>query len=102
MSSSPREKPLLIYRDTCAKCRLLSLIAVVLLLGRIKRLANSSNTAAALYRQHGAVRAKLAMYYRHRLVTGPPVVYLLTRFGFQLWTLAIVVASAFILVAQIL
>jgi hypothetical protein len=39
---------ILIYRRGCRKCRLLSLVAVVLALGTIRRLADDSAEAAAL------------------------------------------------------
>ena len=60
----------LLYRDTCGKCRLLSRLAVAASLGRLARLPLSSPGAAALLRRAPMARGKLVLIDGERLVTG--------------------------------
>jgi hypothetical protein len=61
---------ILLYRATCAKCRVLSLMLVWLSLGWVRRLPLMSPEAAALYEAHSLQRGKLAVIGYGRIFTG--------------------------------
>jgi hypothetical protein len=63
-------RPVILYRDTCGKCRLLSRLAVAASLGRLSRLPLSSPRAAAILHSVPAARGKLVLLDGDSLVTG--------------------------------
>lgn len=71
MSARP---PLLIYRDTCPKCRFLSRLAVMLSLGSIERVSLVSARAQGLTQEHPEIEGKLTLLYPTGSVTGWNVV----------------------------
>lgn len=60
----------LLYRQTCPRCRFLSRTAVVLSGRGIRRVPNDTPEAAELYERHGEAVGKLALLHRGRLHTG--------------------------------
>jgi hypothetical protein len=60
----------LLYRDTCGRCRLLSRLAVAASLGRLARWPLASPRAEAILRRVPAARGKLVLVDGERLVTG--------------------------------
>ncbi len=64
----------MLYRDTCGKCRLLSRLAVVAALGRIRRAPASSALAIDIVRRVPVARGKLVLLDGPRLVTGWKVI----------------------------
>jgi hypothetical protein len=66
----PVRGPLLLYRDSCAKCRFLSRLAVAVSLGAIERVPASSAVAGAITQQVPAAQGKLVLLDGARLVIG--------------------------------
>ena len=62
--------PVLLYRETCGKCRCLSLAVVVLSLGRIRRLPIASREARSIYETHNVEPGKLMLVLHRRTLTG--------------------------------
>jgi len=63
----------LVYRGTCAKCRFLSRLVVILSSGTIRREALGSDMAERLARDHPETRGKLALIDGGRIVYGTRV-----------------------------
>lgn len=66
MTLSPAEtsaRPLLLYRATCPKCRLLSALVVAVSLGWVLRVPAQSSYAARLYARFGQSPGGLALIY---------------------------------------
>jgi hypothetical protein len=66
--------PVLLYRDGCAKCRLLSWLMVAASLGAITRLPVSSPLAGEIVQAVPAARGKLVWLDGATLVTGWQVI----------------------------
>lgn len=64
---------LIFYRDSCAKCRMLSWIAVIMSLGILSRVAISSEKAQETYEQYPESRGKLLLVLNGRLFAGKKV-----------------------------
>lgn len=69
-----RERPLLLYRHTCAKCRFLSRMLVILSMATIQRAPIRSAEAEMVLRAHPESKGKLALIRGAEIVTGWPVV----------------------------
>jgi hypothetical protein len=61
---------ILLYRATCAKCRILSLVVVWLSLKWVERVPISSPRANALYEAHDLQPGKLALIGYQRIFLG--------------------------------
>ena len=61
---------LIFYRDSCAKCRLLSWAAIIMSFGILRRVAISSEEAQAVYEQFPESRGKLLLVLHGRCFTG--------------------------------
>ncbi len=61
---------ILLYRSTCAKCRVISLAVVCLSVGLVRRVPLSSPEAGRLYEEHGVRPGKLALVGGERMFTG--------------------------------
>lgn len=81
-SMASGRQPILLFRGTCPRCRLLSR-AVVVASGRgIRRLANDTPEAAGVYARHGVAAGKLALVHRGRIHVGRRV------FAAAVWAIA--------------
>lgn len=60
----------LLYRSTCAKCRVMSLAVVCLSGGLVRRVPLSSPEASRLYEEHGVRPGKLVSVGGGRMFTG--------------------------------
>lgn len=67
MRSAVRERPVLLYRGTCPRCRVLSRAVVVASGLAVRRIANDTPEAAAVYARHGVTAGKLALVHRGRM-----------------------------------
>jgi predicted DCC family thiol-disulfide oxidoreductase YuxK len=67
MRSAVREWPVLLYRGTCPRCRVLSRAVVVASGLAVRRIANDTPEAAAVYAHHGVAAGKLALVHRGRI-----------------------------------
>lgn len=67
-------RPLLLYRGTCGKCRLISRLLVALSLATIRRAPIRSEEAERVLRAHPERKGKLALIRGAEIVTGWPVV----------------------------
>jgi hypothetical protein len=71
MRSAAREwQPVLLYRSTCPRCRFLSRAVVVASGLAVRRIANDTPEAAAVYARHGVAAGKLALVHRGRIYAG--------------------------------
>lgn len=70
LTPSQPEPALLIYRATCAKCRRISAVILVLALGSLRRLSLDSPRARDIYARHGVETAKVGVFYGGTLRTG--------------------------------
>jgi hypothetical protein len=61
---------ILLYRQSCPRCRFLSRIVVVLSGRGVRRVPNDTPEAAELYERLGETVGKLALLHRGRLHTG--------------------------------
>jgi hypothetical protein len=77
-------RPVLLYRATCGKCRLLSLLAVALSCGRIRRIANDDPVADALTVARGLRRTKILLVDADSAARGWGVVPGLLRASFRI------------------
>lgn len=78
-------RPVLLYRATCLKCRLLSGLLVVLALGTLRRVANSSGEAERILRLGGGSPRKVALFDGRRLSSGSSVLLALGPALFRGW-----------------
>jgi hypothetical protein len=70
LSSLGIEPPILLYRATCGKCRAASIVLVVLMCGRIRRVPVDAPEAISIYARFHQQPGKLALVYRERFRTG--------------------------------
>lgn len=63
------DKPILLYRGTCAKCRLISRLVVGLSLGLVRRVPVLSPEARDLYDAYFIKSGKLALVGKGRMFT---------------------------------
>jgi hypothetical protein len=75
------DRPILLYRDTCAKCRLSSRAVMLLAGGRLRRVPVDSAEALSLYARFGVPPGRLAVVYRGRLRSS--------------WSIPLAIAEAF-------
>lgn len=60
------DRPILLYRDTCTRCRLSSLAVLLLACGRLRRVPVDSPEALGLYARFDEPAGRLAVIYRGR------------------------------------
>ena len=75
-------QPVLLYRGTCPRCRLLSRAVVAASGLGIRRIANDAPEAAEVYARHGVAAGKLALVHRGRIRVGRRV------FAAAVWVIA--------------
>jgi hypothetical protein len=73
------ERALLVYRDTCPKCRFLSRLAVLLSFASVERVPINSARAEELMRAYPRGKGKLAVIHRDGFATGWKTVPALLR-----------------------
>jgi len=78
-------RPVLVYRDTCQKCRFLSRLAVVASLHAIARIPLRSVEAEDLMRRHPGTSGKLSLFYKGDSATGWNVVPFAMKCVVQYW-----------------
>ena len=79
--------PVLLYRATCGKCRVLSLLLRVAALGRLQRVPIASAEADLLYSRRPGTRGRLALVRNTVVITGPPMAVALLRHVLETWAL---------------
>lgn len=77
------DRPLLLYRHTCGKCRLLSRLAVAATQGSIARASIASPLGCEILRQTPAARDKLLLLDGDELVIGWRVIRSVLRHSAQ-------------------
>lgn len=80
------EQPVLLYRGSCPKCRLLSRLAVIAALGVLRRIPIGSDEADHLYRLHPGTQGQLALFHRGLVATGPRVIPAALGLFLRIWT----------------
>ncbi|RKH56652.1 hypothetical protein [Corallococcus llansteffanensis] len=83
---SGSDRPVLLYRGSCPKCRLLSRLAVLAALGSLRRIPIGSDEADLLYRRHPGTEGQLALFHGDRLATGPGVIPRALLLFLRIWT----------------
>jgi hypothetical protein len=83
--SSGSERPILLYRGSCPKCRLLSRLAVIAALGVLRRIPIGSDEADRLYRRHPGTEGQLALFHGDLMATGPRVIPLALLLFIRIW-----------------
>jgi hypothetical protein len=78
-------RPVLVYRSTCARCRLLSRLAVLFSLNRIERVPSSSERAAAITEHFPGERGKLLLLTPEGRATGREVFVQAVRCSVRSW-----------------
>jgi hypothetical protein len=63
-------QPVLVFRGGCAKCRVLSRLAVLLSIGLLRRVAHDSPEGQALQHALGLTRVKLTLVTHEKVVRG--------------------------------
>jgi hypothetical protein len=74
LTAASANRPLLLYRDTCPKCRFLSKLLVRLSLNRIERVPIASARAAEVVRLYPGCHQKLTLMDKGRFAIGWRVV----------------------------
>jgi hypothetical protein len=78
-------RPVLIYRDTCPKCRFLSRLVVLASLHSIHRIPIRSVDAENIMRLHPEISGKLALFHHSNAATGWSVVPLAMKCVVRSW-----------------
>lgn len=80
-----QRRPILLYRATCRKCRLISRAIVILCCGRIRRAPLDSPTALALYDRFGEPPARIAVFHRGAFRAGRAIPASIAAAFLPLW-----------------
>jgi hypothetical protein len=77
---------ILLYRATCAKCRVISLAIVWLSLGTVRRVPVASAAARQLREERGIPEGKLALITPRRVFAGRSAVSALLTLPLTMWS----------------
>lgn len=89
--------PALLYRATCPRCRVLSLLAVGATLGSIRRVPIGSAEANGLYALQPAASGRLALATGQAIATGRRLALRLVWEAVQAWAVIAMLAGAVVL-----